>query len=206
MGRTRIVRKTDPNHAASKNDRRQIWIEILEKLNLRLVDLQQQTEHFQNLLKMVESRDRPSEYSPQDVCRWFAAFGVMAIRRELKKADDCHSLMGVLEEMAASRENVLDFRGQPIDLRELREDRKCLKRLSAKIEHIADKEVAHATIAGVDETMRPTVQELFECIDAFNSIAMSYRVLLSGEALAAQDADGSPSVRLVAVSPQNTNM
>ncbi len=119
----------------------------------------------------------------------------MAIRREVDESADVNSLSNVLNSMSKSGA-ALDFDGKPIALQILKADRSTLKILSQKIKHVADKEIAHATSTVLAQTERPTFEELFECIDAFESIAIKYRALLTGTGILTRDDGSTINVRL----------
>ena len=135
-----------------------------------------------------------------DIPRWFTAFAAMAIRREVDGARDVRSLKLLLDKLGSEPEIAHDFTGAPISSPMLREHKRALTNVSEKITHIADKELAHATIAGPNPDMRPTFEELFACIDEFESIAARYTALITGDAMITRD-DGSASpVRLAGAS------
>ena len=79
---------------------------------------------------------------------------------------------------------------------ELRAHKRELLSISEKIAHIADKELAHATIAGPNPNMRPTFAELFHCIEQFESIAVRYTAYLTGQPLLVRDDGSIMQVRL----------
>jgi hypothetical protein len=172
------------------------WSETARQINTRLVDLRQQAGHFRNLATLADSVKELKGYYVLDVHRWFAAFAAMAIRREMDSTADCHSLRRLLEEIARYGQPVPDFTGRPIDLIELRGYKKRLLALSDKITHIANREIAHASALGVDATMRPTFEELYACIDEFESIAVRYTAYLTGESLLTRDDGTAIPVRL----------
>lgn len=162
---------------------RQLWVDTLGKVNSRLVALRQQKYNYQQLAHVADNNEQLKGFYILDISRWFAAFAAMAIRRECDDAADCHSLLLVLTELAKARPPVLDCLNNPVDLSELRRDRKQLIESSRKIHHIADKEIAHATISGAQNHQRPTYEELYDCIDFFESTSIKYRTLLSGQSV-----------------------
>ena len=154
------------------------WAETARQINHRLVDLRLQSQHFRELSRVADDVAGFKGYYVMDIPRWFAAFAAMAIRREMDPSPDCRSLRQLLEEIARYGKPVPDYTGRPVDLKELRGFKKRLNVLSKKITHIADKDVAHATVSGADATLRPMFQELFDCVDEFESAAVRYHAYL----------------------------
>jgi hypothetical protein len=168
---------------------------MADRINVRLVDLRRQSYWFRQLGQEAEVTPKLKGFYVMDIQRWFAAFAAMAIRREMDRSPDCESLLQLLEEIARAG-NVSDYSGSLIPPDELRAHRRRLLLLSSKITHIADKEVAHATAIGADDSQRPTFDELFACIEEFESIAVRYKAYLTGETLLTRDDGTAIPVRL----------
>lgn len=180
--------------------RRAELVATAREINRRLVDLRQQRHHFRALAVAVQDAPGVKGFFVLDIPRWFTAFAAMAIRREVDGARDVRSLKLLLDKLGSEPEIAHDFTGAPISSPMLREHKRALTNVSEKITHIADKELAHATIAGPNPDMRPTFEELFACIDEFESIAARYTALITGDAMITRD-DGSASpVRLAGAS------
>lgn len=174
--------------------RRARWIDALDKINRRLVQLRQQRHYFNQLVTLGL---RTPELRPYTMfAQWFAAFAAMAIRREVDDSRDVVSLTMILDEVSRFPEEFIDFQGQPGDRMKLRADRRELGAISRKVVALADKEIAHAVLAGLPAADRPTLSEILACVDKFESLSIWYIALFTGESMITTDGGFALPVRI----------
>jgi chromosome segregation ATPase len=188
-------RATSTAQPLDLKERRQQWIEALRRINERLVDLRQQRHRFQELAAIADRTPEMKGYFILDVTRWWAVFAAMAVRREMDLDSDVESLAIVLRDMSRVNGDIPDCMGQPVDRTQLREHRNELRTLSRRIVELASKEIAHVT-SGIEQDQRPTFNELFQCIDGLESIAVRYNAMLSGTGQLTRDDGTHIDVRL----------
>ncbi len=190
MGARRGVKLAPARYGGDGYARRQSWRETIKHANRQLIDLAVERDNFAYFEQVTRSDTDGGRLIKTAGRRWYEHYVAAAIRRQTDPATDSHSLLRVLDEMAAKPEDALDFGGAPIDRFEIKKYRREIATLSRKVVHFANREVAHATKLGVDPKDRPTFEDLHSCVEAFESIVARYSGYLIGATLLKQDAPG----------------
>jgi hypothetical protein len=164
-------------------EQREAWRESLRFSCRATANLLIERDNFDYLLLNMDPNTVMGDIIRSAGARWYEHFIAAAIRRETDESKDSHSALRVLREMASNGTQALTFNGNPIDLKTLRKDKKRLERLSARAKFLADKEVTHATMVGVEPNERPSIEEMHECGVEFHEVVAKYTLMLCGVTL-----------------------
>lgn len=169
---------------------RQSWRDSLVWSNRALVTLLVERDAYAYFVKCTRTDTPQGTYILTAGSRWYEHFVAASIRRQVDLSDDSHSLLRILNEIAAHGYHALDYVGAAIDLKMVREDRRQLIAAFNNAVLLANREIAHATKIGINQSERPSIDEMHSCAKVFESIATRYSAILSGAALIKTDEAG----------------